>query len=63
MKTTRQKEYTEFKGFSSQNEYQGNLMLLQLGFIVVTGLFLMWGTSYFMNVQMQQPTCNHSKTL
>lgn len=63
MKTTRQKPYTEYKGFSTQNEYQGSLLFLQLGFLLVTGLFLMWGTSYFMNVQMQQPTCNCSKTL
>jgi hypothetical protein len=63
MKTTRQKEYTEYKGFSAQTTYQGSLMFLQLGFILVTGLFLMWGTSYFMNSQMQQPSCNHSKSL
>ena len=63
MKTTRYKSYKTFTGFSTQTEYQGHMLALQLSVIMFSGLFITWGASTFMNVYMEKPSCSPAKSL
>jgi hypothetical protein len=63
MKTTRYKPYNTYKGFSTQTEYQGHMLALQLSVIMFSGLFITWGASTFMNVYMEKPSCSPAKSL
>jgi hypothetical protein len=60
---TQYKSHKTLKGFSAQSPYLNQVLAFQLAVTMGIGVFVMWGANTYMNVQMQQPTCNCSKVL
>ena len=46
------------KGFSSETNYQNQLLFFNLLLLILSGTFLIWGANTYINAYLEKPACS-----